>query len=61
MVKAKDLRKRVESIISGVNEEDRSELSSLLEQTRHAIAHQEWETVARLNESLSDMLFYLED
>jgi molecular chaperone DnaK len=59
--KAKGLRKRAEALLSKVNEEDASELSSLLEESRHAIADQEWETVARLNESLSNMLFYLED
>lgn len=61
IVKAKGLRKRAEGLLSGVNEEDAAELSSLLEQSRQAIAAQDWETVAGLNESLSDMLFYLED
>ena len=61
IARAKGLRKRVEALLSKANQEDASELSSLLEQSRHAIADQEWETVARLNESLSDMLFYLED
>jgi len=61
IARAKGLRKRAEGLFSGVNEEDAAELSSLLEQSRQAIAAQDWETVARLNESLSDMLFYLED
>ncbi|OQW98714.1 MAG: heat-shock protein Hsp70 [Desulfobacteraceae bacterium A6] len=61
IVRAKGLRKRAEGLLSGVNEEDAAELSSLLEQSRQAIAAQDWETVAGLNESLSDMLFYLED
>ena len=61
IVRAKGLRKRAEGLLSTVNEEDAAELSSILEQSRHAIAAQDWETVARLNESLSDMLFYLED
>lgn len=61
IVRAKALRKRAEGLLSGVNEEDAAELSSLLEQSRQAIAAQDWETVAGLNESLSDMLFYLED
>jgi molecular chaperone DnaK len=61
IVKAKSLRKRTEGLLSKVNEEDAAELSSLLEKCRQAIAAQDWETVARQNESLSDMLFYLED
>lgn len=61
IVRAKGLRKRAEGLFSGVNEEDAAELSSLLEQSRQAIAARDWGTVARLNESLSDMLFYLED
>jgi len=61
IVKAKSLRKRAEGLLSQVNEEDAAELSSLLEKCRQAITAQDWETVSRLNESLSDMLFYLED
>ncbi|MEI6313859.1 MAG: Hsp70 family protein [Syntrophus sp. (in: bacteria)] len=59
--RAKLLRKRAEGMIPDVNEEDAAELTDLLEQNRRAIAGQDWETVNRLNESLSDMLFYLED
>ena len=58
---AKALRKRAETLLASVNEEDAAELSGLLEQCRQAIAAQDWETVAQRNESLSDMLFYLED
>jgi molecular chaperone DnaK len=59
--KAKGIRKRAEGMIAKVNEEDAAEISHLLEQSRQAIAAQEWKTVAKLNESLADMLFYLED
>ena len=61
IAKAKALRKRAETLLASVNEEDAAELSGLLEQCRQAIAAQDWETVAQRNESLSDMLFYLED
>lgn len=61
IVRAKGLRKRAEGLLSEVNEEDAAELSSLLEQSRQAIAAQDWGTVVHLNESLSDVLFYLED
>ena len=59
--RAKSLRKRAEGMIPDVNEEDAAELKDLLEQNRRAIAGHDWGTVDRLNESLSDMLFYLED
>ena len=59
--RAKGLRKRAEAMKIGINEEDAAELSHLLEQSRQAIAGQEWEAVEKLNESLADMLFYLED
>lgn len=61
IAKAKTLKQRTEKMLADVNEEDAAELSGLLEQSRKAIADQAWESVARLNESLSDMLFYLED
>ena len=61
MSKAKSLRKRAEGLLSSVNEEDAAELRGLLEQNLQAIARREWETLSDLNESLSDMLFYLED
>ncbi|MEN6374894.1 MAG: hypothetical protein ABFD75_08960 [Smithella sp.] len=48
-------------MMAGINEEDAAELSNLLEESLQVIASQEWETVGKLNESLSDMLFYLED
>jgi molecular chaperone DnaK len=59
--RAKSLRRRAEGMIPAANEEDAAELRELLEQNRQAIAGHDWETVDRLNESLSDMLFYLED
>ncbi|MEI7673606.1 MAG: Hsp70 family protein, partial [Deltaproteobacteria bacterium] len=59
--RAKSLRKRAEGMIPDANEEDAAELKDLLEQNRRAIAENDWESVNRLNESLSDMLFYLED
>ena len=61
ITKAKALRKRTDKLLPHVNAEDATELSNLLEQNRQAIADQQWEAVAKLNESLSDMLFYLED
>jgi molecular chaperone DnaK len=59
--RAKTLRKRTEGMIPKANEEDAAELKDLLEQNRQAIAGHDWPAVDRLNESLSDMLFYLED
>jgi molecular chaperone DnaK len=59
--RAKSLRKRAEAMIPDANEEDAAELKNLLEQNRQAIAAHDWSSVDRLNESLADMLFYLED
>ena len=61
IAKAKALRKRTDKLVPHVNAEDATELLSLVEQGRQAIIDREWESLARLNESLSDMLFYLED
>lgn len=58
---AKSLRKRAERLKDRINDEDAAELKSLLEQSRQALSQQDWDTLADINESLSDMIFYLED
>ena len=58
---AKELRKRAEKIMDIIDETDAYELQALIKQTKDAIAGGDIERVAELNESLSDMLFYLED
>jgi len=61
LARAQTLRKRAEAIQDRVGEEDAVEITRLLEESRQAISGGDWESVGRLNESLADMLFYLED
>ena len=59
---AKDLRKRGDALLKkGIGEDDAVEIRSLLEQSSSAVKAHEWAKVATLNDSLSDLLFYLED
>ena len=58
---AKSLRKRAEALMVDIDETDASELDSLIKESRRAISERAFEKIAELNESLSDMLFYLED
>ncbi|RYD72495.1 MAG: heat-shock protein Hsp70, partial [Verrucomicrobiaceae bacterium] len=59
---AKDLRKRSEALLgSGIGEEDATEITNLLKQSADAVKAQDWEKLGELNESLSDLVYYLED
>ncbi len=58
---AKQLRARAEKLLPDMNEEDAAEVRDLLEQSRRAVADGDMDTLAELNDSLSDMLFYLEE
>jgi molecular chaperone DnaK len=58
---AKDLRKRCTALLNDIDETDASELSALLAESQKAIAEGQLHKLKELNESLSDMLFYLED
>ncbi|GEM_PF-4219712 len=51
--------RRAEKLLDDLDETDAAELESLIEQSRKAIEDQDAETLEQLNESLSDMLFYL--
>lgn len=58
----KNLRKRAEALAaSGIAEEDSSEIKDLIHQTAAAVKDQDWDRVNHLNQTLSDVLFYLED
>ncbi|MBD3242637.1 MAG: Hsp70 family protein [Chitinivibrionales bacterium] len=61
VAKARELRQRAEQLVETVNDEDADELRALLQQTREAIARNDWDRLVELNDSLTDMLFYLED
>jgi molecular chaperone DnaK len=58
---AKDLRKRAGALMDSIDPTDAQELRSLLAESQKAVADGETDTLTQLNESLSDMLFYLED
>ena len=58
---AKDLRKRVGVLLDSIDPTDAKELRSLLADSQKAIGDGDLDKLAQLNESLSDMLFYLED
>ncbi len=55
------LRQRAEKILDRLDEVDAKEIQNLLEQSQTALDNKDWETLTEINESISDMLFYLED
>ena len=59
--RAKRLRKRVLDLVDRVDKTDREELRTLVDKSIKAVTAGDDATLAELNESLSDMLFYLED
>lgn len=61
VTRAKDLRKRAERLLPGVSEEDAAEVRSLLDRAARAIGSSDMRALGECNESLSDMIFYLED
>jgi molecular chaperone DnaK len=59
---AKDLRKRAEALLQkNINAEDVAEIRQLIRQSAEAIGAGDTAALARLNEALADLLFYLED
>ncbi len=59
---AKELRKRGDALLAkGVGAEDAAEIRTLLSQSAEAVKAHAWPKLATLNDSLSDLLFYLED
>jgi molecular chaperone DnaK len=59
---AKDLRKRGEALLTqGISEDDAGEVRGLLKQSAEAVSARAWEELQNLNETLSDLIFYLED
>jgi molecular chaperone DnaK len=62
LASAKNMRQRAEALASaGINEEDAAEIRRLVHESSRAIAERQWEELDGLNDSLSDLLFYLED
>ncbi|MEA2110022.1 MAG: Hsp70 family protein [Pseudomonadota bacterium] len=58
---ARELRRRAAKLRSIADETDAAEIKTLITAGREAIAARQWERLAELNESLADLLFYLED
>jgi molecular chaperone DnaK len=58
---AKDLRKRAAVLLDSIDPTDAQELRALLADSQKAVSDSDADKLAQLNESLSDMLFYLED
>ena len=61
IVAAKDLRKRANVFLDDIDATDADELRTLLAESQKAVADGDLPKLTQLNESLSDMLFYLED
>ena len=61
IVVAKDLRKRANVLLDDIDATDADELRTLLAESQKAVADGDLPKLTQLNESLSDMLFYLED
>ena len=59
---AKQLRHKADVLVGAdITAEDAAEVHALLEKTRHAVATSDWPVLESLLDSLSDLLFYLED
>ncbi len=58
---ARELRRRATKVRNIADETDAEEMKSLITAGREAIEARQWELLAELNESLADLLFYLED
>jgi len=59
---AKELRKRAEALLeTGLGEDDANDIRRALDATRVAINERDWSATAKVNDTLSDLLFYLED
>ena len=61
LMQAKSLRKRAESPLNSVDEVDANEITDLLNKSKTAIIEKDMTELDEINNSLSDMLFYLED
>lgn len=61
VARAKELRRRAEELLPKLSDDDAEEVRSLLEKGRKAIASSDHQALSECNESLSDMIFFLED
>jgi molecular chaperone DnaK (HSP70) len=59
---AKSLRRRADALLKkGLNESDTATIQKQLEDSTTAIQAKDWPSLSKLNDSLSDLLFYLDD
>jgi molecular chaperone DnaK len=62
LASAKTLRQRAETLMAkGLSEKDTADIANNLASTATAIQSRDWPTLKTLTETLSDILFYLED
>jgi molecular chaperone DnaK len=62
LLTAKDLRKRGEALLEkNINPDDASEIRTLMHNSATAIKDRDWPALSRINDTLSDLVFYLED
>ena len=61
ITQARDLRRRAEKLLPQIDEDDAAEIKDLLETTKKALGVRDWQKLEQSCESLSDLLFYLED
>lgn len=59
--KAKDLREHAERLLDSVKPEDAEEIRDLLAKSLKAVNENDMEGLSDINESLEDMIFYLDD
>ena len=62
LARAKDLRKRAEKLLeSGIDAEDSSDLTALLQQSHDAVKARDFAKLADYSEQIGDIVFYLEE
>jgi molecular chaperone DnaK len=61
VIVARELRKRAEPLLEEIDPTDADEVRNLLAESERAIAEEDMDKLSELNESLTDMLFFLED
>lgn len=62
LASAKDLRKRADVLLGRkISESDAAEIRRLVEESGRAISERDWQGLSDRNDSLADLLFYLED
>ncbi len=61
IARAKDLRRRTEKLMDSISPEDESDIRNLLEKSEKAVKEHNLVGLSEINESLEDIIFYLEE